>query len=503
MRGKKAEYFSDVHRAQWKTKSGFILAAIGSAVGLGNIWRFSYLAYEYGGGAFLIPYFIALILVGIPLMILEFAIGHRQRGSAPKSFHKISPRIEWAGWWPVIFVMFGIVMYYSVIISWCVNYLFFSLNLSWGSDPNSFFFNEFLKISSGPGDISGINPRILAALLLVWGVNWGIVFVGVEKGIERASRILLPTLFILTLGLVGWSLTLPGSMSGIRSYLSPDFSVLADGRVWVAAFTQIFFTLSLGFGIMIAYASYLPKKFDIAGSAFTAAIADALYAVIAGFAVFGTLGYMATSQGIPIGEVVEESVGLAFVVYPQAISMIPVFPRIFGVLFFSILFFAGISSSVSIIEAFVSSVMDKFHFPRRHIVTVVSALGFMGSLLFVTGAGLYWLDIVDHFITTYGLVAVGIIQCLIAAWIVKTDVLVGHINSLSTIKVGRWWKWSIGFITPALLVFLFLSSLYTDLVSPYGGYSPLWLIIIGRDWVIATLIAAIIVSRMQWRNRKI
>jgi NSS family neurotransmitter:Na+ symporter len=127
---KKIEYFSDVHRAQWKTRAGFVLAAIGSAVGLGNIWRFSYLCYENGGGAFLVPYFIALFTVGIPLMILEFGLGHREKGSAPKSFYKISPKWEWLGWWPVIFVMFGIVMYYAVVITWCFNYLFYSFKLS-------------------------------------------------------------------------------------------------------------------------------------------------------------------------------------------------------------------------------------------------------------------------------------------------------------------------------------------------------------------------------------
>jgi len=129
---------------------GFILAAIGSAVGLGNIWRFSYLCYKNGGGAFLIPYLTALFVVGVPLMILELGIGHRMRGSAPLSFAKVSRRWEWLGWWSVLIVMYGIMLYYSTVIAWCLNYVYFAANLSWGADPNNFFFNEFLQKSSGP-----------------------------------------------------------------------------------------------------------------------------------------------------------------------------------------------------------------------------------------------------------------------------------------------------------------------------------------------------------------
>jgi len=127
-------------RPQWRSNIGFILAAIGSAVGLGNIWRFSYLCYKNGGGAFLVPYLIALLVVGIPLMILELGIGHRMRGSAPLSLAKIDRRWEWCGWWPVMTVMFGIMLYYTVIIAWCLSYVFFSVDLSWGTDPNNFFF---------------------------------------------------------------------------------------------------------------------------------------------------------------------------------------------------------------------------------------------------------------------------------------------------------------------------------------------------------------------------
>ncbi len=497
----KKEYFSDVHRAQWKTKLGFILASIGSAVGLGNIWRFSYLTYESGGGAFLIPYFIALAVIGIPLLILEFGLGHRQKGSSPKSFYKISPKWEWLGWWSVTFVMFGIVMYYGVVISWALNYVFYSLTQAWGTDPDAFFHGTFLGLTSGPGVLGNIRPQILFSLLAVWFMNWIIVFFGVDRGIERANKILMPLLLILTFVLVGWALSLEGAGGGVVKYLSPDFSLLKEPKVWASAVSQIFFTLSLGFGIMIAYASYLPRKSDITKSALIVSIANCLFSFIAGFAVWGTLGYMSHSSGIPIEEVARESVGLAFVAYPQAISMLPLFARTFGVIFFAILVFAGLSSSISIVESFTSGIMDKFHLPRRSIVSVLCLAGFLGGLIFTTGAGLYWLDLVDHFLTSYGLVTVGIMQCLVVGWHLKSEKLREHINSVSPSRIGPWWDFSIKIVTPLVLTAILLSSLIQEFTSPYGGYALVWIIVIGRDWLFATLIASILLSSMNWKKR--
>ncbi|MGM0568683.1 MAG: sodium-dependent transporter [Elusimicrobiota bacterium] len=496
----KQEYFSDVHRAQWKTRVGFILASIGSAVGLGNIWRFSYLTYESGGGAFLIPYFVALFIVGIPLLILEFGLGHRQKGSAPKSFYKLSPEWEWLGWWSVLFVMFGIVMYYGVIIAWALNYVFYALSEAWGADPDHFFHSIFLGVTSGPGVLGSIRPQIFFSLLVIWLFNWVIVFFGVEKGIEKANKILMPLLLFLTLILVAWALSLEGAARGVAKYLRPDFSALLEPSVWAAAFSQIFFTLSLGFGIMIAYASYLPKKADITKNALVISLANCIFSFVAGFAVWGTLGYMATTAGLPIEEVVKESIGLAFVAYPQAISMMPVFARVFGVIFFSILVFAGLSSSISIVESFTSSVMDKFHFPRGRVVSFLCGLGFLGGLVFTTGGGIFWLDLVDHFLTSYGLVTVGILQCLVIGWKLKSEKLREHINNVSNLKIGQWWDFSIKFVTPIVLGAILVSSLINEFSSSYGGYDPLWIVVIGRDWLFATLIAALVLSSMKWRT---
>jgi len=274
---------SEAHhpRPQWRSRTGFILAAIGSAIGLGNIWRFSYLCYKNGGGAFLVPYGIALCVVGIPLMILELGIGHRMRGSAPLSFVKIDRRFEWVGWWAVLIVMYGIMLYYSTIIAWCLNYVFFSFNLSWGDDPNAFFFKEFLQLSDGPFDFGNIRGNILTSLLAIWFFCWVIVFFGVQKGVERANKIFMPLLLVLITILVVWSVNLEGASEGLAVYLRPDFSKLSDKQIWIDAFSQIFFTLSLGFGIMITYASYLPRKVEIVKDALIISIGNCLFSVLA------------------------------------------------------------------------------------------------------------------------------------------------------------------------------------------------------------------------------
>jgi NSS family neurotransmitter:Na+ symporter len=337
-------------------------------------------------------------------------------------------------------------------------------------------------------------------LLLVWFLNWLIVFSGVQKGLERANKILMPLLLILTAIIVFWSMSLAGAREGLLVYLKPDFSRLKEIGVWMDAFSQIFFTLSLGFGIMIAYASYLPRKSQIVKDSFKISIANCLFSLFAGLGVFSVLGYMAhtTSQGF--GDVVSHSIGLAFVAYPKAISTLPYFANLFGLMFFGILVIAGISSAISILEAFTAAIVDKFHYPRKTVISVLSLLGFLGGIVFATQAGLYWLDIVDHFLTQYGLVLGAIFACIILGWFYKTKVLREHINHYSVWGLKLWW-WdtSIKVITPLVLIVLFISSLIKEFTQPYEGYPWLAIVLIGRDWLIYTLFFAIIVAMLPWK----
>jgi NSS family neurotransmitter:Na+ symporter len=488
-------------REQWKNQVGFLLAAVGSAIGLGNIWRFSYMAYSHGGGAFLIPYLTALVSAGIPLLILEFAVGHERRGSAPLAYAKIKKKWEWLGWWAVSFVMFGILLYYMVIIAWCLSFFILSFNLAWGDDPNTFFYDKFLAISRGPLEMGGFRAPIFWALLVAWFINWGIVFRGIKRGIERANRIFMPVLFVLTAVLVCWSLSLDGAMVGIAAYITPDFSRIWDPQVWIDAYGQIFFTLSLGFGIMIAYASYLPPKANITRNAVLTALINCGYSLFAGFAVFSVLGFMAVSQDKPLSEVVSQSIGLAFVAYPKALGLMP-FGNIFGVIFFLCLSVAGLSSSISITEAFTSAMVDKFSVRRRPLITIISVLGVLGSVVFTTNAGLFWIDIADHFLTHYGLIVVGVAECILVGWFFPIKVLREHVNAISSIHLGPWWDVVIRYFVPLALGTILVWDLYSELRSPYGGYSWTALLLIGLNWILFTLIVSFYVASRRWRTRR-
>ncbi len=486
-------------REQWKSEMGFLLAAVGSAIGLGNIWRFSYMAYEHGGGAFLIPYLIALLTAGIPLLILEYAIGHERIGSAPLAYAKISRHWEWLGWWPVCFVMFGIILYYSVVIAWCVDYFFYSFSLAWGTDPNDFFFNRFLKVSKSPSELGETRTPILFGLVFVWFITWWVVYRGVQRGIELANKILMPTLLLLTTILVFWSLTLDGAWTGLKAYVTPDFSKLSNPKVWIDAYSQIFFTLSLAFGIMIAYASYLPDRTNLTRNSLLTAFINCGYSLFAGVGVFAVLGFMATAEGRPLADVVSKSIGLAFVAYPKALSLMPG-GNLFGAVFFLCLVVAGLSSAVSIIEAFISAVVDKFGISRKPLVSLVSVLGFLGSIIFASRAGLLWLDIVDHFLTHYGLVIVGIIECVVIGWLFDLPMLRRHINRISSVRLGKYWEYLIKGFVPLALMIIILGDLYQDITHPYGGYSWTALILIGRDWLLFNLALAVFLASRPWKT---
>ena len=459
-------------RELWKTRLGFLLAAVGSAIGLGNIWRFGYMVYKNGGGAFLIPYFVALFAVGIPIMILEIALGHATRGSAPLAFRRISEKSELIGWFAVL-TGFIITTYYVVIIGWAFNYFIKSFTLAWGADPNTHFFKDFLQLSDSPGVLGGIVPSVAMGAILMWLVNWIVVILGVQKGLERANMIFIPALFLLTIILVIRGITLPGSMMGINWYLEPDFSKLLDPQVWLSAMSQMFFTLSLGFGIMIVYGSYLSKETDIINNSILISLLNCGFSFLAGFATFGTLGYMAYTLNLPPEEVVTQSIGLAFVALPKAISLLPVGAKLIGAIFFLALVFAGLSSSVSLVEAVSAALMDKFKIDRRKAVSLVVGISTIISLLYATRGGLYWLDMVDHFATD-SLVIVGIMEAIIVVWILGGDKIIEYANKVSEVKLtgnlGRLWKFLAGVFVPIVLIVLIALQIISLAKEPYGGY---------------------------------
>ena len=272
-------------RETWGSRGGFILAAVGSAVGLGNIWRFPYEAYNNGGGAFLIPYVLAMVVVGIPLLIMEFSLGHFTQLAAPGAFREVSKKIEFVGWWPIL-LSFIIVCYYAVVLGWCLNYLIFSFKqaIPWTADAKNFFFSDYLGFNE-THKLGQIRLPIVLALLGVWVGMYFCIF----KGVKWVSKIVLwtvplPWLMLLVLAIRG--LTLEGAVLGLEYYLEPNWSVLKNVEVWRRAFGQVFFSMTVAFGVMITYASFLHRKSDINNNALIVGIADLATSFIAGIAVF-------------------------------------------------------------------------------------------------------------------------------------------------------------------------------------------------------------------------
>ncbi len=489
----------EVNRDQWGTKLGFILAAVGSAIGLGNIWRYPYVVYDNGGGAFLIPYFVALATAGLPILILEYSLGHRFRQGAPATFQELSKRWEWLGWWQSA-IAFAISTYYVVILGWCLSFVYYSFGEQWGKDTGAFFIGDYLATSSGAApegfwNMGGLQLKVLIPVLIAWAMIYVLMRRGLSKGIELASRVLMPTLIIMLIIIVIRAITLEGAGVGLNVLLTPDFGALADPAVWIAAYGQVFFSLSIAFAIMIVYSSYLPRKTDLSNTALIVGLSNAGFEFLAAIGVFAALGFLATQNGIGVDEVAESGVGLAFIVFPQVISALPGFNALFGVMFFGALFFAGITSMVSILECVVAAIREKFDLSRKAAVNWICGLAGIVSMLYVTRGGLFYLDTVDHFINAYGLVVAGLAEVLLVVWIVKAlSAQRDHINAVSYVKMGPWWSISLKFITPVLLTYMILYSLWTELKENYEGYPGSGLLIIGVGAVVLTLIAALALS---------
>ncbi|WP_082233492.1 sodium-dependent transporter [Halobacillus massiliensis] len=496
------------NRAQWGTRAGFILAAVGSAIGLGNIWRFPSVAYENGGGAFFIPYLFALLTAGIPLLVMEFTIGHKYRGSAPLSFFRMNKKTEWLGWWAVL-VSFVISTYYAVIIAWAISYSIFAFNLSWGQDTESFLFGEYLKLSVDPGQTGSLVPGVLIPLIIVWVVTLGILFKGVKKGIEAANKIFIPALVVLFLIIVIRAVTLPGAAEGLQTFFAPNFETITSGSVWVAAYGQIFFSLSIAFAIMITYSSYLPKKSDITNNAFITGFSNSSFELLAGIGVFAALGFMASQIDVPVQEVVSGGVGLAFVVFPQIINEFPAFNGLFGFLFFASLVLAGLSSLISISETYVAGISEKFGLSRKAAVGFGGGLAAVISLLFATQGGLFFLDAADYFINQFGVAFVGLVEVIVIAWFLRNlNDFQSHANGISDLRLGGWWKICLGVVTPIVLGYMMFDLFKTNLLGQfdtetgnYEGYGDTFILFGG--WAVAAfaLVVGFLITLKRWDSK--
>lgn len=485
-------------RDQWSNKLGFLLAAIGSAVGLGNLWRFPYVAATNGGGAFLLPYLFAIITAGIPILILEYTMGKTYRASAPVAWARINKRFEWVGWFQVM-VAFVIGTYYFAIIVWVLSYVGFSFTEAWGEDPTGFFL-EYLGVTDSALNFGGIQTNLILPFLFVWAAIAWIMYKGISKGIEIICRICLPVLVILIFILVIRGITLPGAVDGLEYMFKPEWSALKDPSVWVAAYGQIFYSLSIGFAIMLAYSSYLPKDTDVVNSAFITATANHGFELFAGIGVFSIMGFMALQQGVAVEEISGQGIGLAFMTFPAAISTLPALNGLFGVCFFGALLTAGITSMVSILQAVVSGFHDKFEIEHKKAVTIVLVPTFVLSVLFITGAGMNILDIVDAFINNIGVATGGVIEVILITRFFNPEKLRREANEFSNFSIGKWWIYSLRIVTTIVLgVMLFLNT--KDFIyNGYGNYPSADVNVFGWGCILFVVILADFITTLRGKE---
>ena len=463
-------------RRDWGSKLGFILAASGSAIGLGNIVFFPANAYKYGGGAFYVPYLIALFVIGIPVMILELGLGRMTRKSLPNALGELGgKKAELAGWFGVLNA--GIItMYYITILGWVVGMWVGSLSDLWHTQavPNfgldagvltnsmSYFFNM----------ISNWNTVVY--VLLVWGFNILIVFWG-TKSIEAVVKIFVPLMWLMMIVLIVRGITMTNGVQGIYLLFTPDFSVMSDPEVWKGAFSQMFFTLSLGLCIMTAYASYLPKDNDDVQNATTISLMNCSFEFIAGLAIFSLLFTFAIAPKA-------STLSMMFFVVPEGIANFPVWVKAFGMLFFTLLLMAGLTSSASLIEGILLSFHDKWNLPRPKVIMGIASIGIVGSIMFALPTvidkglatngtlGLTMLDLFDHWAFSYGLLICGLFECLTLGWLYDIDKLTAFINETASFKLGAWFKVLVRFVIPGFIMAILISSVVDEIRKGLYGH---------------------------------
>ena len=436
--------------SQWNSIFTFIMAMIGLTIGIGNIWRFSYVLYSNGGGSFFIPYIIAILIMGIPFLILEYGLGFSFKKSFSNLMHSIRPEFEIIAWILVILV-FIVVIYYMVILGWDFAYLLNSFNLGWGNDPSSFFSHYVGGSSNLSSPITILFPTLICTLIL-WSIFWAVSIKDVDKGIGKISSILIPVLFIIMIIIFAYSFTLPGSHLGITTLLTPNWSALYDINVWLAAFGQTIFSLSIGQAMVYTYASYLPRNSKLIDEVLLVVIANSLYEIFIAFGVFSILGYMSVTSSTPMNELISEGTGLIFIVFPQIFNSMEIIGQIMGPLLFISILFAGITSSFALFEPMLSSVCDKFGLSRKKGVTILTIIACIATVILSTGISSYLVKIIDEFVNNFGILILIGVQAIIFGWFYGVEKVMPALNEFSTFKVGKTWVLMIKYLIPIMLI---------------------------------------------------
>ena len=444
---------------EWGSNLSFLLAMIGSAVGLGNIWRYPYVLYSNGGGAFFIPYIVAILIMGIPFLILEYGVGYNFKSSFPKAVKSISKKWEYLGWFLPVAV-FMILIYYSAILGWDGFYVIISAFKGWGADPNAYFTGSFLQANDTLGGLGTFVPFVAIAMLVGWVIMWVISHTDLEKGLGRVSKVLVPLLFAIMIFIVLFSLTLPGAGIGLAELYNPDWSLLLNFNIWMAAFGQMIFSLSLGMSIAFTYASYTKDDSDLVSNALWVTVANCGFENFAAIGVFSILGYVSLQSGVAVPDLVTQGTGLVFIVYPTVFNVLGDWASVIGPLFFFTVYLAGLTSILSTIEPLSFSIQNKFGWSRNKTMTILCVFGAAVSMIYATAMGSYILGIADTFVNQIAILIGVIFECIIFAWIFKAENIIPKLNAKSkSIKLGKWWLVVVKYVLPIFIAIVWVGGI--------------------------------------------
>ncbi|KAL6459239.1 hypothetical protein MHYP_G00327110 [Metynnis hypsauchen] len=515
-------------REKWASKLDFLLSVAGGFVGLGNVWRFPYLCYKNGGGAFLIPYFIFLFGGGLPVFFLEVALGQFTSEGGITCWEKLCPIFTGIGYASIVIVSL-LNIYYIVILAWGLYYLLqcFQRELPWArcrhswntqncvedtirknktlwlsanatnftSPVTEFWERNVLSLSSGIDEVGELKWDLALCLLAVWVI----CFFCIWKGVKSTGKVVYFTAtfpFLMLIVLLVRGVTLPGAAEGIKFYLYPDLSRLQDPEVWIDAGTQIFFSYAICLGAMTSLGSYNKYKYNCYRDCLLLGGLNSGTSFVSGFAIFSVLGFMAQEQGVAIADVAESGPGLAFIAYPKAVTMMPL-PTFWAILFFIMLLLLGLDSQFVEVEGQITSLVDLYPsllrkgYRREIFIAVICVISYLVGLTMVTKGGMYVFQLFDYYAASgVCLLWVAFFECVAVAWVYGADNFYDAIEDMIGYRPNGWMKWSWTLITPVLCVGCFVFSLvkYKPLTYNKVYEYPDWSIGVGWSLALASMI---------------
>ncbi|ELT89984.1 hypothetical protein CAPTEDRAFT_82183, partial [Capitella teleta] len=555
------------NRIQWASPTEFLLTCIGYSVGLGNVWRFPYLCYKNGGGAFLIPYVIMIICIGMPLLFMEYSFGQYFGVGSLSIFKKVCPMFQGIGIGYV--TLNGLVcVYYNVIIAISLYYLFgsFTKTLPWGHCGNSwntefckdvfekpmalagnqsgrlnappqrsftFLSADFTTVATTVGlnataNVTHYSPsdEFFRHALLAMGdehnvsnlgavrwhlclcllLAWILVIIFVSRGIQSTGKVVayftatFP--YVMLTVLVVRGVTLPGASQGILYFVTPKWEMLKSPDVWFAAATQLFYSTNLAWGGMITMSSYSKFTHNCYRDAIMINIVSFFTSLYAGFAVFSIIGFMANESGVPVDKVIDSGPGLAFVVYPRALSLMPL-SQLWSALFFFMLFLLGIGSQMVLIETVVTGFVDEFpklglnRCIRFFTMVAVVVIFFLCGIPMTTQGGMWVLQLMDHYSAGFCVLVIAIVECMVINWIYGqcNDRMAANVKEMLGHHPKRWWLICWKYISPCIIMFILIFSFVRYSPAKYGDdFYPAWADVIGWFMSLASNVPILVVA---------